>query len=326
MSRIGNGGVLGLVSESTLKDKGSDLTFSGDYGLAVSSNGQALIVLDCTTLDNPVEVDSAGTDPGPSFVQVYGGYAFVACVNSRTFQSFDLSTLPEISVAVDTLEVPLGGRFAVNPNGVACLGGPENAPSANAITLVDLTAPTEMAVLGVIEAGVGGVHRDVAAIGTTHFAIASRDTNEVKVVEAAGVKVVATITGVGEATVAIQYRSPYLYIGSYNDGKVYVYDASKPAEPTLKGSVVAETQIEDMAIAGDFLYASTRFNKKITAINIIDPTSPTIVETFAVPGAERADRLELSGRRLYSLDPNVAKVRVLRSKTTPGLQGHIFNP
>lgn len=269
--------------------------------------------------DVPAYVGFVTVGAGPTWIKGRGKYIFVADGNG-TIKSVDVSN-PAAMTVVQTFAftVGAGGAQRMDLRGrYLLIGGPESGGNANKLTLLDTANPASMSEAGFVT--VGSTHRHIAALDSTHFALASRDTNTLYIIDTSNPAAPASVGSLllsGTLTPLATDPNftndrPYVYAIGYGDGKFYVVDCVDPANPRKAGEATISLHAEDVVIVGRYALVSTRDSYAVNVVDIANPARPLLVQSFAIPGTPRMDRLAYSNGRIYVPDQTNSTINVIR--------------
>lgn len=313
-----------LVLSNTIATNGANAGpgrpyITGRYMFVPCNLAARVEAYDLDDRDAPVYVGYCTIGAGPTWIKGRGKYIFCAD-GVGTIRSVDISNPVSMTVAQTlTLAVGVGGSQRMDLRGrYMLIGGPESGANANKLTLLDTANPTSMSETGFVT--VGSTHRHIVALDSTHFAVASRDTNTLYLIDTSDPStptVIGSLVLSGTLTPLVadldfMTSRPYVYAIGYGDGKFYVIDCVDPVNPRKAGETTISLHAEDAVIVGRYVLVSTRDSHVINIIDVANPARPSLVQTFTMPGTPRMDRLAYSNGRVYVPDQTNSTVSVIR--------------
>lgn len=296
---------------------------AGRFMFVPCSNGSHVEAFDLIDRDSPAYISSVSTavNAAPNWIEMHGKSLFVLNTNTGTLQSVDVSN-PASMTTTQTLTLTSGvsnGQRAARSGRYMLIGGPESGGNANKLTLVDIANPAAMSEVGTLT--VGTVHRHIRALDATHFAVVSRDTSVLYIIDIstpASPSVAGSVTLAGTLTPCavdpdFSTTRPYVYACGYGTGVFYVIDCVDMANPRVAGTVTtSQINVEDIVISGRYAYCCTRNAHSVEVIDIANPAKPEQTASFIVPGVVRIDRLGYSNGRIYLPDGNSSLIAVVK--------------
>jgi hypothetical protein len=288
---------------------GNSTTFPlvvGDYLFVTVASDNKVKAFSLADRDNPVEIDELTVSSGPSHLAARGKYLFCWCQGAGAMVSIDISDPTTMSIA-QTLTTRVGQRFVLNGR-YACVGGPESSTGANTLSIIDTGNPASMAEIGTLV--VGNVHRNIAALGPRHVAVASRDDNTLYIVDISDPRRPVQVGSLASLTQTLTALAvdpdfdrgrPYLYALGYGNGKFYVIDCADPTSPRKAGEATTTINAEWVQIEGRYAYVAIRGTGSIDVVDIANPALPRLVANTDL-AATRLDRLAVANGRIYACE------------------------
>lgn len=254
------------------------------------TNDRVLKAYDLADEASPVLL---GTSPvlgsSPAGLAVYGTKVYVTDSGDLTIKVLDVSNPASITVTTTTTYDSSGGagggRSAVNAAGTKILiGGPETGTNANKAVLVDISVSPPV-VLGRTPA-IGSTHRGIADLGSSMWAVSSRDDHKVLIVDAstpsAPVQSTSLTTLNGNTTTPLKKYGNYLYVGNYGVGYLEKWDVTTPTSPAFvaAASIGGGSEQIDLNSDGSMAFVALRSTNKLAVVRTSDMT---VLYTYTLP-------------------------------------------
>lgn len=115
----------------------------------------------------------------------------------------------------------------------------------------------------------------------------------------------------------------YAYV--INNSTFKIIDISDPTSPTEVATLGLGLATESLAVKGNYAYVASSFQNNIQIIDISNPLSPSIANTFA--GGQPRD-IKISGDYIYAVSVSGNSLRILdiSNPTSPSLDGTLSLP
>ncbi len=308
------------IGHLTARTRTYKIKVVGDYAYLGEAFGGIFRVINVSNPGAPYEVGYCHPNCSKvDGVEVFGGYAFLAC-NDGGFKVIDVLD-PSNPVVVDTLST------LSLTMGIALSGDRQYAYTAErnaGIRVINISDPTNVYTEGVLSLSPYYVF-DVAAYGRTVLAAAAifavvnasnpsapwliglnryppgnhqviRTQGNYLYIGTQGSLRILDITDVLNPTEVGVYLLPqrdtnlkgldvsgnYVFLGR-SDGVFQILDITDPTNPRPLGSYSPCGTIEDLVVSGDYCYMVDYNSYDLTIMDISDVNNPTLIATFTLP-------------------------------------------
>jgi hypothetical protein len=294
--------VTGIFTDSAFHtiDGASSVKVAGHYAYVAGYLANTLTVLDVSDPAHMVELGSVTSlsMSGATGVDEVGNYAYVTSKNTHSLTIVDVST-PTQPTVVGTVQDTnrLNGAYTVQVVGnyayvaaQGCVPQGCTAAGGNALTIVDVSDPTQPHVVGTVTDPVATKHLDSVVVkGTKAYGVAfySSTFTVFDVSDPTHPKILGSTTNATTLNHGsdVDVQGNYAYVVNQNNpGRLTVVDISNPASPTVRGSVSSSSALNNayaLQVSGSYAYVAARNNNALTVVNISNPAAPVITDTLS---------------------------------------------
>ncbi len=273
----------------------------GDYAYTFGSSG--LKVVDVSNPKNPVVVGSLGAISLYNDVYIYGGYAYCV-VYQQSIAVINISD-PYNPILVNNV-IAKGNSMDGSGNYIYL-----NSDSIGGIKIFDANNQTNPVQIGEFAQPSNLFTKSIG----DYVVFGDQGNGTIKIINVSipeNPVLVSSFPGFGNSAVN---KENYLYVGkSY---RLFIYDITQITNPVVVGTVSLSSQLIDMVLVGDYIYASCLADG-IQIVDVKEASNPQFVSTFK-HGATR--NVFLSGNKGYFMDNSAstlgifdASIRVLSGR------------
>jgi len=280
--------------------------FGGETSLVVAFHGFNVVVPVRVGVLQPSPIAQIELPAGATDVALAGRIAYVACTSAGL-------------VVVDVLAAPARARLAALGFGVDALARPIEATdvetvgrdrvvvalSSGEVALVDVRTPAAPVPLGRLDLGGKATGVAVDEDGDLDLVAVALDAEGVALVDVSGDTPVLRGTLVGERAGAAAIEGDLVVVVSPVSRRLVVIDASAPATPVARGSLVFDGAPQNVQIADGHayvaLYAFGATDNGLATVDLSDPDDPRIT-TLGTEGQYILRDVAVSGDRLLGAD------------------------
>jgi hypothetical protein len=163
------------------------------------------------------------------------------------------------------------------------------------VSIADPTNPTELGVFTGPNTTMGVAVRDTLAYVAGH-----RDGLYIVNIADPANPVQVGRRGTSAVTAKVAIQDTLAFIADRSAG-LSIISVADPSHPYLVGSFYDSlaSVTNDVAVAGDYAYATTALRSRLQVINVADPANPTLAGQCSLPGPGDPNGLVVSGGRAY---------------------------
>jgi photosystem II stability/assembly factor-like uncharacterized protein len=246
----------------------------------------SLMIYDVSDLENPTPLGSV--DGYASKLEVSGDYAYLASGPAG---------LRTIDVSDPTQPVEIGFYDTFGWSGTTFMAGDRGyiAQGDDGIVILDLGDATQPALLG--QYNTPGSAHDVKVVGDLAY-VADYDGG-LRIADVSDpANPVEIGTGAMDNAYLLTVAGSHAYVvdNVLNEPDwIRIFDVSSPASPVEVGSILMQSDIRELDVAGDHLFAAAD-DSGLCVLDVSDPTSPVVVGGFM---AENTWDVTVRGDRAY---------------------------
>jgi len=313
---------------------GIDIDSNQEYAFLVTNNGsEEIMVINLSSFSKEIAMNITGTDNAES-VAVYGGSVFVGSasdsndliivrVQSGGWESPTLIASADKSGSHNANEVYVSGNYAYLVT--------QNNASLNELWIYDVTVPSSPVYLGSFD--VGANINDIVVSNTVAYLATSDNSLELDIIDVSVPTSPARIgslslEGTQDAT-SVAINGNYVYVGRLQGTKeeFAVVDVSTPSSPSKVGELQFSSDVNDLAVSGNYVYGATSDNnKEFVVFDVSAPATPSETASYNLSTNTNANTIALSGSVLSIGRANGASsselaVLDITTPTSPSLFG-----
>lgn len=265
---------------------------AGDY--AYIGQGQDLVILDISNVDNPSEVGRVTTPSEVYNIAVSDNYAYIAN-NENGISIVDVTTpsSPSLVGSYDTdgaaLDIAVSGNYAYIADG-------------SGLVILDISTPSSPSLKGIYNNTNGSVN-GVAISGNYAYVAddakgifdGSNGLDVVDISNPSSPSLVGSYDSIYAYDVAVSGN--YAYVADYSG--LGVLDISNPSSPNLVSNYNSGGDTNDVAVSGNYVYVTDYSGLSI--LDISTPSSPSLVNSYTTSDA---NGVAVSGNYVYITDPS----------------------
>jgi len=266
------------------------IAVSGNYAYIVCS-GNKLETYNIANPAAPYQLSSISTGVGstPNDIAISGDNAYVSTFTFNTLQIYSLIN-PETPTLITSIAA------GTNPRGIAAAG--------NYIAVVDdlnkLFIYSGSGLLLATFTTAGGQSNRKVYISGDYAHVVCTAINKFEIYDLSALALISSIsTGAVSSPNDICADGNYAYIAC-GDGNLKIYDISNPAAPSLSGSVTLLPSTKRICIQGDYVYVSLYDVANTDIINVVDKTSPFLVDSISNINFSKSTDIAISGNYIYT--------------------------
>lgn len=283
---------IGHISSIYVQNNYAYLT--GEY------NNINLRIINLANISSPEIVNEINIGEGFNEIVVRGNYAFAIARNSGL--SIVNVSNPATASIIKTFDTP-GSAAGLEVIGNYCY----IADGSEGIKIVNISTPASPSLLGSWKPGnnLTGSSLTLSSTGKYAYLWGSSPHPQILVYD---VSYPATPTFISKYLpsadvndVFIQGNMAYLWL----QNKIQIIDISSPSSFVLKGSYPLTGLIDDVTVAGNYLYiASPYWNKGIEIVNISNPNNPVFTGSLKTSNITSPENMWVNGNYLYIAEYN----------------------
>ena len=260
---------------------GMDDVAIGGQTAFVSSGRDSVVVLDVSDPDSPQFVTSFTTGGSPYLVETFGSYCYIGDTKNGIF-CYDVTNPASPALEDNTIYYGFfdieGDVLAISWQGIYGV-------------FFDLTVPNDFGDYG--RHYCGNTYKSPAVLDGNylytagqHFIVYDVENPE------NGIECIGGLYT--QNALSLQVSGDFAFIGC-QDGTVKSIDISDKSAPEFSDIAVIPDGVGDIAVSGNYLYASN--TASLTIVNISDPTSMTVANSISLP--HYFDPLAIHGQYLF---------------------------
>lgn len=303
--------------------------------LATDGSSTELTVVDLATFSESTTYDTTGNDDATAIAS-FGGYVYV--LTERDGEELNVIassgggwTVPTLIGSDDTSGTNDGEEIFVEGNYAYLVSD----SGTDELFIYDISTPSSPVLLGDFD--VGDDVTDIVVSGNYAYLATADDSRELDIID---ISTKTSPTRVGSYNLngnddayAIDISGDYVYLGRNAGGgsgrnEFEIFDASDPSSPTILGSYNFGSDINDLVVSGDYVFAATSDNsEELLVIDVSTPSSPSNVGSYNLSSNDDAEAIAISGNLLA-----VGRIRDnsnpelylfdISSPTSPSLSGY----
>jgi len=183
--------------------------------------------------------------------------------------------------------------------------------------LYDISNPESPDLLYTYDVAGEDAHNDVFVVGKYVFVV-SNTGNSILIADWSDPRSWTHLKTFEEANInapkAVFIRGRYMFVASNGNNTLAIYDISDPSNPVYVGHIQNATYLNrplDVVVSGNYAFVNSL--PYLTAVNIADPTSPTITGYVSVNASVGTywGRMWKVGKYIYVADYNNDRVRIV---------------
>lgn len=272
-----------------------------------------LFIIDATDGVSPIILGSINTGKGLNGIDIAGNYAYVVGEDdTKEFQVIDISNHAAPAV-VGTLDLAgdYDGFTVFYWNGYVYVGRANGAVQEFVIINVSNPAsPSLVSGLG----NIGDEINDIFVLNNKAYLGTEDDTKGMIVVDVTNVNSPAILGSMNSgAHVYSTYGTNEASFGVGGKTKLFMVNASNPANITTLGSVTINAKVKDLVISGGYAFIGTEdSNKEFQAWNVSDPANITFCASFNFP--QNASGIDYEDNLVYMAVRSNDALRIITSQ------------
>jgi len=272
-----------FFSSVDVGEHGDDVAVDGNYAyLATSKNADGLTVADITDRATPSIVDQINIGGKGRYLTKDGNYIYMGVEDASKGLAIIDVTDPEIPTLLKNYNLGAYGNQGAIYGNYLFMGINKTTNSFAILNITNKSNPTSVttmnfnAITKVVE-----ISGDYAYVGTNHA------TEPFKVIDISTPSAPAQVGAInlGSSVEAIEiYNDTFAFIGT-TSSTLKVLNITDPTSPTLITSIATDGPIKDLAISGNYLYATLDNNNPgVDVFNIASPLSPYLAYSADITG------------------------------------------
>lgn len=155
----------------------------------------------------------------------------------------------------------------------------------NRLVMLDISNPASPSIAGTLIIA-GSAPQKVRVVGNYAYLIDSTLNNlyVIDISTPTAPTLVSTTSTVSTVPQGLDIKWPYAYITAFTTGALRIFDISNPASPSSVGVVAGLTQAGEVVVNDSWAYVQ-RYDGNVSAVNVSNPTAPSVSNTLAVASA-----------------------------------------
>jgi type II secretory pathway pseudopilin PulG len=280
-----------------------DIAPSGTWAaLATNDNNEELVIVELSGFTIEETGDTSGSDNAQSVV-IYGGYTYIGSESN----SAEVSVLGVTAGGWGTPTLVGSADKAGNHDGeeIVVVGNrtylaTTNTNSGNELFVYDTTTPSTPVLLGSFNVGATVFGMDV--VGNYAYLATSDNSRELDIIDVSTPSSMSRIGSYnasgGRNMLAVDVVGTVAFLGrdQSNQDEIWAIDVSTPSSPSLLDSLSYSSDINDVVVSGNYLYAATDNNSAEMAVfDISNPSAISYVTGVNSGGNNNAETIAITG-------------------------------